>query len=68
MSFVTGTLSVKPWTEPAKESACIYYALLHISRTGVAKETEVVHDELVNGEAMPAVSLGRRHRMKVMSL
>jgi len=32
-----------------------------------SKGNEVVHDELVNGEAMPAVSLGRRHRMKVMS-
>jgi hypothetical protein len=38
-----------------------------VVRTGVAEETEVVHDELANGEAMPAVSLGRGHRTKVPS-
>ena len=38
-----------------------------VMRTGVAEETEVVHDELVNGEAMPAVSLGHGHKTKVAS-
>ena len=38
-----------------------------IVRTGVAEETEVVHDEFVgNGDSIEAAPLGRRHRVKLV--
>ena len=40
-----------------------------IVRTGVAEETDVVHDEPTTGgrDSIVAVSLGRGHRVKVVS-
>jgi len=38
-----------------------------IVRTGVAEETEVVHDEMDNGDSTQAAPLGRGYRAKLVS-